>query len=113
VKDDTKFTPMLNEIIPNIEIPVFPVGKLWQELPESEKTKLGLKSIVGRFIRLFWPTHNEWYVGVVIGYNPKLTHNLVFYDRRLPDVPKCVDYYVSYLYPVSCRGRQDVWKLLK
>jgi hypothetical protein len=54
----------------------------------------------------------EWFTGVVIGYNAKLNHNLVFYMRRLPGVPKCVDYYKAYLYPVG-NGRRSLWKLLE
>jgi hypothetical protein len=112
VNDDTKFTPLLNEIIPDLTIPTI-ATEGWNECSETEKARFDIKSIVGKTISLYWPTHKEWYTGRVIGYNSKLTHNLVFYNRRLPDVPRCVDYYASYLFPTTEKGRRDLWKLLR
>jgi hypothetical protein len=111
-----KFTPLLNEIVPELEIPDAKQyeGKKFVELDEKEKAKYDVRTIVGKRIIVKW-ADKKWEPGTVIGYNAALTHNLVFYDdRRDPDAEESENYFRAFLYPKGNeKKRKEVWKLIK
>jgi len=111
------FAPSLNEII-KIKIPD-PRGPVKGEklIPDKEKNKLNLKSIVGRRVNVLWKANKKYYKGTVIGYTSNLTHNLIFFDEptiskdnEIVDVKE--DYYQMQLFKSSPNSKVETWSLL-
>jgi hypothetical protein len=108
-----RFKPGLDEVILVKELPLGEPKKGERIAKENEKSKLNIKSIVGRRVSVWWPTKRYWFKGIIIGYNRLLTSNLIFYDDlRSPDTAVEEDYYKVALFPVSNKVRLDKWKLL-
>jgi hypothetical protein len=68
-----------------------------------------VKNLVGKRINIYWKNGplKGWYKGTVIGYNNKMTMNMIYYDDRTLDVDESVDYYSHNLF-----NKTNTWKLL-
>ena len=105
------FTPLLTEIIP-IGIPSRNPPDHEKLIPDKFKKDYNIKSIVGKRISLYWPSFKKYFSGTIIGYNTKLTHNLIFYDLPTLDLIESCDYYKAFLFKSTPDSKLDKWSLL-
>ena len=108
---DNYFTPLLTEIIP-IGIPSRNQVIKEKLIPDKNKKDYDIKSIVGKRISLYWPSYKKSFSGTIIGYNTKLTHNLIFYDIPTLDTIESVDYFKAFLFKSNPNSKIDKWSLL-
>lgn len=80
---------------------------------EKENALYDIKSIVGKRVALFWPTHNRYYIGIIIGYNTNLITNLVHYFGMNDEgVEGDINFFKAYLYRKQKRNRLDKWRVV-
>lgn len=117
-----RFNSLPNEIIfmdvPE-DIPSIDVSTITNIcLPDDEKSKFNIRTIVGQYIAVFWTETNAYEIGMVIGHTTAKTANLVyFFDRRLDTatnelIPKEDDFYKINLFPRKNQVKLTKWSLI-
>lgn len=116
VRDETQFTPFLDEII-LVNIPDRTIIRKEKLLPDKTKLNYNIKSIVGKRISLKW-NDGKFYYATVIGYTTNLLYNLVTFDERTIDknsdklVLLSEDFYKLKLYKTADQSKIEKWSLL-
>ena len=88
-----------------------PPPKKEKEVPLNDN--LNINTIIGRRIKIYWPSNKAWYPCTVIGYNATKSANLVYYDERTADVNPQEDFYQAPLFKTTNKNKIDTWKLLE
>jgi hypothetical protein len=113
------FTPQLDEII--IEKLPVPRKANFKEkiLPDKEKKKYNVKSLVGKRIKILWKEDKKYYNALVIGYSTNLQSSLIAFDDPTIDkatnkeVDQREDYYKVFLFKPNESVRSEKWSLLE
>jgi predicted aspartyl protease len=107
---DFKLIPSLKEkiIITNPAKP--PLMEKEVDIP----TNLDTESVVGKRIKIYWPSNKKWYTGTIIGYKNSKLGNLIYYDEPTTGVDsRDEDFYECRLFKTKTNNKPDKWKLLE